>query len=215
MVQRNVAKISSLAMDLLTYAKERKPEYRLAEANEVAAEVVELLKTRAAEFKVNLTLEATEGLEPVAMDVSGIHQCLVNLINNAIDACWPEICGHEQGQVRVRTRRHPDWAVCFEVEDNGCGIEASNKEKIFTNFFSTKGADGTGLGLMNVQKITREHQGRLEVESEPGRGSVFRLLLPSGPRKAKEDLSENEYNSEENDEQESHSVVAQADRRKS
>ena len=213
MVQRNVGKISSLAMDLLTYAKERKPEYRLAEANQVAAEVVELLKTRAEEFKVNLTLEATEGLEPVAMDVSGIHQCLVNLINNAIDACWPEICGHEQGQVRVRTRRHQDWAVCFEVEDNGCGIEENNKEKIFTNFFSTKGADGTGLGLMNVQKITREHQGRMEVESELGRGSLFRLLLPSGPSKDKEDLYE--YEGRENDQQESHSVVAQADRRKS
>lgn len=199
MVQRNVGKISSLAMDLLTYAKERKPEYRLAEANQVAAEVVELLKTRAEEFKVNLTLEATEGLEPVAMDVNGIHQCLVNLINNAIDACWPEICGHEQGQVRVRTRRHPDWAVCFEVEDNGCGIEENNKEKIFTNFFSTKGADGTGLGLMNVQKITREHQGRMEVESELGRGSLFRLLLPSGPSKDKEDLYE--YEGGENEKQ--------------
>jgi PAS domain S-box-containing protein len=181
MVQRNVAKISSLAMDLLTYAKERKPEYRLAQVNEVAAEVVELLKTRAEEFKVDLTLEATEGLELVAMDVSGIHQCLVNLVNNAIDACWPEICGHEQGQVTVRTRRHPDWAVCFEVEDNGCGIDERNKEKIFTNFFSTKGADGTGLGLMNAQKITREHQGRMEVESVLDKGTIFRILLPTGP----------------------------------
>ena len=181
MVQRNVAKISSLAMDLLTYAKERKPEYRLAQANEVAAEVVELLKARAGEFKINLTLEATEGLEPVAMEVGGIHQCLVNLVNTAIDACWPEICGHEQGQVTVRTCRHPDWAVCFEVEDNGCGIDESNKEKIFTSFFSTKGADGTGLGLLNVQKIAREHQGRVEVESVLDKGTIFRLLLPMGP----------------------------------
>ena len=190
MVQRNIAKISSLAMDLLTYSKERRPEYRLAQVNEVAAEVVELLKARAGEFKVNLSLEATEGLEPVAMDVSGIHQCLVNLLSNAIDACWPEICGHEQGQVVVRTCRHPDWAICVEVEDNGCGIEESDKEKIFTNFFSTKGADGTGLGLMNVQKIAREHQGRMEVESVPNKGSVFRLLLPSGPAEKRENVSE-------------------------
>ncbi len=190
MVQRNVAKISSLAMDLLTYAKERKPEYRLAQVNEVAAEVVELLKTRAKEFKVNLTLEATEGLEPVAMDVIGIHQCLVNLVNNAIDACWPEICGHEQGQVTVRTRRHPDWAVCFEVEDNGCGIDERHKEKIFSNFFSTKGADGTGLGLMNAQKITREHQGLMEVESVPEKGSIFRILLPTGPIEQQGDAGE-------------------------
>ncbi|MBW2391747.1 MAG: GHKL domain-containing protein, partial [Deltaproteobacteria bacterium] len=192
MVQRNVAKISSLAMDLLTYAKERKPEYRLAQVNEVAAEVVEFLKTRAEEFKVNLTLEATEGLEPIAMDVSGIYQCLVNLVNNAIDACWPEICGHERGQITVRTYRHPDWAVCLEVEDNGCGIEESDKEKIFTSFFSTKGADGTGLGLMNVQKITREHQGRIEVESVPDKGTIFRLLLPPWPIEERENGSESD-----------------------
>jgi PAS domain S-box-containing protein len=190
MVQRNIAKISSLAMDLLTYSKERRPEYRLAQVNEVAGEVVELLKARAEEFKVNLTLEATEGLEPVAIEVGGIHQCLVNLVSNAIDACWPEICGHDQGQVTVRTLRHPEWAVCVEVEDNGCGIDESDKERIFTSFFSTKGADGTGLGLMNVQKIAREHQGRMEVESELNKGSVFRLLLPAGPTEAGEKGSE-------------------------
>lgn len=192
MVQRNITKISSLAMDLLTYSKERKPDYRSAQVNEVAAEVVELMRTRAEEFRVNLTLEASDGLEPIAIDVNGIHQCLVNLVSNAIDACWPELCGHEQGQVTVRTYRHPDWAVCLEVEDNGCGIEESDKEKIFTTFFSTKGADGTGLGLMNVQKIAREHQGRMEVESEPNKGSVFRLLLPSGPTEEQADGSESD-----------------------
>jgi signal transduction histidine kinase len=158
----------------------------------VAAEVVELLKAQAGEFNVNLTLEATEGLEPVAMDVSGIHQCLLNLVSNAIDACWPEICGHEQGQVTVRTCRHPDWAVCVEVEDNGCGIEESNKDKIFTSFFSTKGADGTGLGLLNVQKIAREHQGRVEVESVPDKGTIFRLLLPMGPMEERGNGSESD-----------------------
>ncbi len=181
MVQRNIAKISSLAMDLLTYAKERKPEYLVVHVNEIAVEVVEFLRARAEEFKVGLTLEVADGLEPVAMDVSGIHQCLVNLINNAIDACRPEICGHEQGQVTVRTRPHPDWAVCIEVTDNGCGIAESDREKIFSTFFSTKGAEGTGLGLLNVQKIAQEHQGFIELESTPGMGSVFRLLLPAGP----------------------------------
>jgi signal transduction histidine kinase len=181
MVQRNIAKVSSLAMDLLTYSKERKPEYKLAQANEIVVEVADLLKTRAEEFNLVLSLETADNLKPVAMDVSGIHQCLVNLVNNAIDACRPEICGHEQGRVMLRTCGHPEWAVCFEVEDNGCGIDDSSKEKLFTTFFSTKGADGTGLGLMNVQKIAREHGGCVEVESKPDNGSIFRLLLPSGP----------------------------------
>jgi PAS domain S-box-containing protein len=182
MVQRNIAKISTLAMDLLTFSKEREPEYRMAKADELAAEVVELLKSRAGEFQVKLILETEGGLEPVPMDTRGIHQCLVNIVNNAIDACRPEVCGHQQGKVTVSTCSHPDWAVCFAVRDNGCGIDKSNKEKIFTTFFSTKGAEGTGLGLLNVQKIVQEHGGSLQVESEPGKGSIFRVLLPSGPK---------------------------------
>jgi len=206
MVQRNIAKISSLAMDLLTFSKERKPEYDLADANKVAAEVVELLKKRAEEFGIKLSLQTADGLEPVAMDVSGIHQCLVNLVSNAIDACRPEICGHEKGRVTLSTCTHPDWAVYFEVKDNGCGISAAEKEKIFTTFFSTKGADGTGLGLLNAQKIAQEHGGHIEVESVPGQGSVFRLLLPTGPNKEGDRLHKSA--GKENDNKESHSVVA-------
>jgi signal transduction histidine kinase len=130
----------------------------------------------------------------------------VNLVSNAIDACRPEICGHEQGRVTLSTCTHPDWAVCFEVKDNGCGISAKDKEKIFTTFFSTKGADGTGLGLLNVQKIAQEHGGHIEVESVLAQGSTFRLLLPSGPNKEGEHPYE--FNGKENDNQESHSVVA-------
>ncbi len=204
MVQRNIAKISSLAMDLLTFSKERKPEYRVAQANDVADEVVDLLRSRAEEFDVSLTLETAGGLEALAMDVNGIHQCLVNLINNAIDACRPEVCGHDQGRVTLRTCPHPGWAVCFEVTDNGCGIDESDKEKIFTTFFSSKGAEGTGLGLLNVQKIVREHQGSLEVESVPGKGSVFRLLLPSGPTEQRE--RGNAFNKLENENPDSQAI---------
>ena len=156
----------------------------------LAKEVVELLKARAQEVGLHLVLELDEDLESVAMDGGSMHQCLVNLVSNAIDACRPEICGHELGRVTLRTRRRPEWAVCFEVEDNGCGIEESNKEKLFTTFFSTKGSDGTGLGLLNVQKVAAEHKGRVEVQSEVGRGSVFCVLLPERLGRKQEDEGE-------------------------
>jgi signal transduction histidine kinase len=187
MVQRNIAKISTLAMDLLTYSKERQPEYRKVRPGQVAREVVELFRTRAQEFGVQVVLEIDEDTEPLAMDASGMHQCLVNLVGNAVDSCRPEICGHELGRVTLRIRRRPGCAVCFEVEDNGCGIDQEDKEKLFTTFFSTKGAEGTGLGLLNVQKIVAEHKGRVEVQSELGRGSVFCVLLPEGLARKEED----------------------------
>ncbi|MBW1980668.1 MAG: response regulator [Deltaproteobacteria bacterium] len=192
MVQRNIGKISTLAMDLLTYCKDRRPEFTLTEAAQVVAEVAELLKPRADEFGVKLIIESTGDQQPVAMDANGIHQSLVNLVNNAIDACRPEVCGHRHGKVVLRTCRQPGWAVCFEVEDNGCGIAEEDKSKLFTTFFSTKGAEGTGLGLLNVQKIVDEHGGRVEVESRVGRGSLFRILLPERPGEGEQGSSEND-----------------------
>jgi signal transduction histidine kinase len=186
MVQRNIAKISSLALDLLTYSKERKPQYRPGLPHELASEVVELLKPRAFEFGVDLVLETPADLGPVAMDVRGMHQCLVNLVNNAIDACRPEVCGHRHGRVTLRVCPRSEGAVCFEVEDNGCGIDEQEREKLFTTLFSTKGAEGTGLGLLNVQKVVGEHHGIVELHSEPGRGSVFRVVLPRGAQALQE-----------------------------
>jgi signal transduction histidine kinase len=70
----------------------------------------------------------------------------------------------------------------IEVEDDGIGMDDSTCEKIFTQFFSTKGTDGTGLGLMVVHDIVKEHGGRIEVLSAPGKGSTFRIIFPFRPQ---------------------------------
>jgi signal transduction histidine kinase len=70
--------------------------------------------------------------------------------------------------------------VEYHIEDNGCGMDAETKEKIFRTFFSTKGSKGTGLGLMIAQKIVGEHGGSIEMESEEGSGTRFVVRLPAG-----------------------------------
>ena len=70
----------------------------------------------------------------------------------------------------------------IEVEDDGIGMDDSTCEKIFTRFFSTKGTEGTGLGLMVVHEIVKEHRGRIEVLSAPDKGSTFRIILPLKPQ---------------------------------
>jgi len=77
----------------------------------------------------------------------------------------------------VRCKEEKDTIV-FEVEDQGCGLDYEVKQKVFTNFFTTKGESGTGLGLLLTRKITQEHGGRITMESAPGKGSLFRLLFP-------------------------------------
>jgi len=69
----------------------------------------------------------------------------------------------------------------IEVEDDGIGMDEANSEKIFTQFFSTKGTDGTGLGLMVVHEIVKEHGGSIEDLSAPEKGSTFRLIFPMKP----------------------------------
>ncbi len=72
----------------------------------------------------------------------------------------------------------PPTAIVFEVRDNGVGMEYEVQQKVFTNFFTTKGERGTGLGLLLTRKIVQEHGGTVTVESTPGVGSVLRLVFP-------------------------------------
>jgi signal transduction histidine kinase len=116
------------------------------------------------------------------MDPSDIHTCLANLVSNAIDAC--KASGKEECAVSLRVKQE-GRSLVFEVEDTGCGMEPEIKEKVFSSFFTTKGLAGTGLGLLVTKKIVREHGGSIEVASEPGEGSRFRLELPrDGSEKA-------------------------------
>ena len=106
-----------------------------------------------------------------------MHTCLANLVSNAIDAC--KTSKKDGCAVRLRVKQG-EGTVVFEVEDTGCGMDVETKDKVFTSFFTTKGLGGTGLGLLVTKKIVREHGGRIDVESEPGKGSRFRIELPGG-----------------------------------
>jgi signal transduction histidine kinase len=100
----------------------------------------------------------------------------VNLLENAADACAAQATAREP---RVVLRIVADEArVVFTVEDNGVGMNPEQLQNLFTLFFSTKGTQGTGLGLFIADSIVRRHGGRIEVESTPGLGSRFRVFLP-------------------------------------
>ena len=81
----------------------------------------------------------------------------------------------------VRAEKPRGWGVEYQVLDNGCGMSSATKDKIFKNFFSTKGSEGTGIGLMITKKIIDEHNGVLKVESQEGAGSKFSIQLPEKP----------------------------------
>ena len=178
MVERNIDQISNIVLDMLIYSRERKPQYQMVDPNSLVEEVVELMQERARLSAVQIELDLDPSIGPVAMDKTAIHRCLLNLISNAIDACTLEGLTEGNGKVIVRTDKPEGWGVRFQVIDNGTGMDEETQSKLFTDFFTTKGYKGTGLGLPVTQKIVKEHNGVLEFKSSKGRGTTFTLILP-------------------------------------
>jgi signal transduction histidine kinase len=178
MIKGNVQKIKSMAVDLLNYAKDREPEYQLCDPNLPAQEVYDLMLSRATETGVALKIALAQSLPQAWFDREGIHRVLLNLVTNAIDACTDISCAPKTCEVFLRTLKPQGWAVEYQVADNGCGIDEETRKKVFQIFFSTKGSKGTGLGLMIAKKIVDEHGGLIDLSSEKGKGTVFRVRLP-------------------------------------
>jgi len=111
------------------------------------------------------------------MDPHTLHTVLLNLVSNAVDACLFDENTSKKWRLCVRTAAEPGRQIRFEVSDNGMGMNAEVKEKMFTSFYSTKGHRGTGLGLLVTHKLVEEHGGRIEVATQSGQGTTVTFWL--------------------------------------
>jgi PAS domain S-box-containing protein len=178
MVKRAIERTSDLVMDLLSYSKERQPQYEPCAPNAIAAEACDLVRERAELEHTELVLEFDPAIDQVLMDPHTLHTVLLNLLSNAMDACLFDKESGKRWQVTVRTAAEADGTIRFEVGDNGTGMSDEVKEKLFTSFYSTKGQRGTGLGMLVTHKLVEEHGGRIEVETELGQGTTVSVWLP-------------------------------------
>lgn len=181
-VKKNVKKINNVAVELLNFASERTPNYQHCDPNGPAREIYELIKPQAREYGITFTLSLDEHLPDVWFDPEGIHRALLNLVTNAMYACMDIRCTLKAKEIHLRTLRPKGWAVEYQVQDSGCGMDEEVKDRLFRNFFSTKGYDGTGLGLMITKKIIDEHGGTIAVHSEKEVGTTFSIRLPQTRR---------------------------------
>jgi signal transduction histidine kinase len=183
MVQRNVERVSRLVKDLLYCSKQQAPELQAGvRPVEVAREVYELFRARTASDGITLELEVDPAVGAGSFDREGLVNLLENLISNAVDACRFDLAEGKPGhRIVLRCRPGDGGGVLFEVADNGMGIPDDAQHRVFENFFSTKGTEGTGLGLLVVQKVAAEHGGSVTFSSRTGEGTTFRVTLPYGP----------------------------------
>jgi len=186
MVQRNVAKVSTIMRDLLFCAKERQPRLQPGVSPQrITEEVFQLFHERLRNDDIELLLERTGPEHQGNYDGEGLHNLLSNLVANAIDACrFDPQAGSKSHRIIIRCQGRPDGSTLLEVEDNGAGIPEDVGSKLFEEFFSTKGTEGTGIGLLVVRKIAEEHGGRVDFESRPGEGTCFRVLIKPAPAAA-------------------------------
>jgi signal transduction histidine kinase len=178
MIKRGIQRTSDLVMDLLSYSKERQPQYEACTPNAIAAEVCDLVRERAEQEHTALVCDFDPAIETVLMDPHTLHTVLLNLLSNAMDACLFDEDSGKRWQVTLRTAAEPGQKIRFEVSDNGTGMSGEVREKLFTSFYSTKGQRGTGLGMLVTHKLVEEHGGRIEVETALGQGTTVRVWLP-------------------------------------
>ena len=174
MVERNVDLISTLVADLLNFAKDRKPDLRPCDPNDLANDVVRTMEPRAQQLGVELQLDLNPLVHNARLDSHAIHQCLTNLVSNGLDAAATV----ENGWVALATGLDDEGAVTFEVKDNGPGVSPRICEGLFSSMVSSKGSKGTGLGLLVVQKVVSEHGGDVSYLADAAPGATFRIVLP-------------------------------------
>jgi signal transduction histidine kinase len=162
-----------IVTSLLDFARQNRPKMKAADINEVVAESIFLTKKQAAFKGLTIKSRLGENIPRIHFDKSQIQQSIINLIINAI-----EVLG-EGGAIEIATRFNAQKEnVEITIQDNGPGIDHEHVGKIFDPFFTTK-EGGTGLGLAITHGILEQHKGRIEVESTPGEGTTFTVVLPT------------------------------------
>lgn len=181
---------------LLDFAREKMPEKRFTDLNEVMEDTVRLVERPSHLHDIEIGLDLDRTLPQLWIDADQIKQVVMNLLVNAQHAI------EEKGTITIRTRRSPDQKapapgaepqpmVEISIADTGCGISEANLQRIFDPFFTSKAVGkGTGLGLSVSHSVVEAHGGLIEVDSEVGVGSTFRVYLPLPPTEPEHDSGE-------------------------
>ncbi len=174
MLDRNFGRVAELVRGLLDLSRNQLPKLDPIRPRDIAAEVHQLFKDAAQKKGIDFRFEFSNGENEAYLDHEGIHSCLDNLISNAFDAVTEAKVEHPEVSLGVR---ETEKEIIFETRDNGPGIPPELRSRLFEMFFTTKGANGSGLGLAVTKKIVQEHGGRIAVECTPENGTLFRISL--------------------------------------
>jgi len=175
-VSKNIYDITDVVKNVLYSSKNRPLKYDIASPGQMVKDSMALFAEKAAAMHVKLRQQINPYAPDIKVDVGSVRQMLNNLIWNALEACLNDK-KKKNHFVSVKTDVYDDHHMMFEITDNGVGMDQRTQRNIFEEFYSTKGSGGTGLGLAVVEKVVNKHGGRIEVSSNPGKGTTFKVIL--------------------------------------
>lgn len=174
-VVNELDRVNEIIHLLLNFARPAPPKREKVDVAHLLEDSVQLLCPALAKKYISLDIELARDVGDFSLDPSQMRQVITNLVTNAADAI------ESDGWIVVRASLCPEGGgLIISVEDDGPGISEEALEEVFEPFFTTK-FSGTGLGLAVVRSLVVQHRGRIEVESEVGRGTTFFILLPDRP----------------------------------
>ena len=170
-----IGRLDNIVTQFLDALRARAPKLAPASVNQILRETLDLLRPEIENRGQRINEKLLANMPDVPCDAAQIKQVFVNLIRNAMQAM------SRGGELSIETGANSE-AVFISINDTGSGIPEAKLNQLFQPFFTTK-KKGSGLGLMIVQRIIREHAGRIDVESKPGKGTTFRVWLPLHERR--------------------------------
>ncbi len=175
-LKNTVGRVKKMVLDILYYAKSRELELESIDTSTFLNETVLLVEPKAKNVGLDININIPENLGTIKIDPSAMSATLVNFLENAVDACDKPIEGREHSIGFSASLKEKNLVIV--ISDTGIGMDQDTKNKIFTLFFSSKGKKGTGIGLFISNQTIEQHGGKIEVESELGKGTVFTITLP-------------------------------------
>jgi two-component system NtrC family sensor kinase len=181
-IMRETMRCRQIVRDLLDYARLEKPKREYTDLNRIIERAVNIVYKQAEFHDIRFEYDLDNDLPQALVDPSQIQQAILNLVINAKDAM------NKTGAITLSSRSADSGgSAVIEVGDEGGGIPQDKMQEIFEPFYTTKGTEGNGLGLPVVMSIIEQHGGEVHIDTEVGKGTVFKLTIPAKSADAMEE----------------------------
>ncbi|MCP4673518.1 MAG: response regulator [Desulfobacula sp.] len=175
-LKETVNRIKKMVLDILYSAKERKLKLKRINIAEFAADVAGVIEQKIVNSKIEFHSDFGQGDIECEIDAQTLHSALINILENAVDACLAQK-NRTLNKIVFKVTQD-SGNIIFEIHDNGIGMSPETREQIFNLFYSSKGSKGTGFGLFIADSIIKQHQGRIILNSVIGKGTYFNIKIP-------------------------------------